>query len=99
MKIYINTDNKISVTVTDEYGDTVTDADVTLTMVDIEGNEVAGSNWPVALEEQGEGLYHVVLPAELSLVAYQRLRCRVWAKSGTWSTYAEIPTQVAVDKT
>ena len=99
MKIYKNADNKITVVVTDEDGDTVPGATVTLTMVDIEGTEISGVTWPVAVPAVASGTYAVVLPSTLGVTVNQRLKCKVWATQGSWDTYAEIPTQVTVDKT
>lgn len=99
MKIYLGSDNKITVTVTDEDGDAVPGATVTLTLVDLEGDEISGATWPVTVSAVSSGVYSVVLPSTLSVTANQRLKCKVWADSGSWDAYAEIPTQVAVDRT
>lgn len=99
MKLYINSDNKITVTVTDEDGTAVTGATVTLTLVDLAGDEITGETWPVSVTEVGSGDYAVVLAEDLGITANQRLKCKVWAVSGSWNAYAEIATQAAVDKT
>lgn len=99
MKLYYNSDNRITVTVTDEAGALVTGATVNGTLVDLEGNEVAGATWPVALAEGDPGKYSVVLSQLLQVQKYQRLKFNVTAVSGTWDAYSEIPVQVAVDKT
>lgn len=99
MKIYYNSDNKLTITVTDANGDPVVGATVNATLVDLQGIEISGQTWPVALNDESDGTYTVVLGSTIGVAPNQRVKCQVTAVSGVWDAYAEVPIQVMVDNT
>jgi hypothetical protein len=68
----------------DVAGTFINDAAVTATVVDEDGQEVAGMVWPVTLDYVGasNGDYRAVLSDGLSLVPYKRHVARIDADAG-----------------
>ena len=69
MQIYLNNSNVMRLTGLRNVrtGDVIADADVELTLLDPDGDEVAGQTWPVTLAPEGGGTYFVVLPPSLNI--------------------------------
>ena len=65
-------------------GDSLNSADVSATLVDAAGEEVAGVTWPLSLlyVTGSKGVYRVTLPYTLSLEADARYEARVIANGG-----------------
>jgi len=68
-------------------GDPVTNATVEATMLDRDGNEVAGTSWPVALTHDTAGNYYVTLDADLDIKAHKRYIIEITATSGLLQSF------------
>ena len=67
----------------DTLGDTpIDDANVTVTIRDVDGIEVSGAMWPLAMAHISAGLYRALLPAGLDFVPKQSYVAYIDADGG-----------------
>lgn len=82
--IYINNDNVLELqTLTDALTSTaITDATVTVTLLDAAGDEVYGQNWPVTMTHISAGTYRATLEDGLVLSLHEEYTARIDVDAG-----------------
>ncbi len=98
--LYRNNDHLIRLTglqdsITDAY---VNDATVTVTIKDLDGNEVAGISWPVTMdyEATSDGDYRATLDKAIVLAIGKRYTAEITVASGTRDAFFELPIQAQI---
>lgn len=94
---FYDSDNNISVYLTDLNGDPLEGATVEVTVYDEDGTESAGHTWPLSVPEDGGGLYVTKLNYTVFADLYERKKAKVVATSGGNRRAARITLEVAPD--
>lgn len=81
--LFEQSSNRITITLWDENKLPVTDAVVTMVMVDLNQEPVAGVGWPQTMANKGSGVYEVTLPGELEVVRDENYLAQVSSASPT----------------
>jgi hypothetical protein len=79
---YVGTTSFVDFLFVDEDGDRIDDANVTVTLLDEDDEEVAGATWPLAadpLEDNADYNYRVILPADLEIDKNERVTAEIYA--------------------
>ena len=82
--LYIGSTNQASIPLVDLNGNAVEGATVTITLLDDDGDEVAGQSWPASMAETATpGTYAATLESDLTLSEFDALVAVVVATKGT----------------
>jgi hypothetical protein len=83
IKLIERSSNKITVTLWDESKQPVTDSVVNLTIVDQNQEIVGGVAFPQPMDNQGNGVYEVILPGDLEIVRTENYWAQIASASPT----------------
>lgn len=82
-KYYEQSSNYLDVTLTNRQGNAITDAVVTVKIVDEYGNDVTGVSWPATMDHDGGGVYSVIIPGAAGMYRGKQYRAQVTGSSAT----------------